>query len=251
MQIKNKKKLTALITGGTRGIGRAVCLDIAKSFARKVIINYLQNDTEARKTAELVNEIGSEAQLIKANMAFPDEIDRMFNEINSVTDSIDMFVHCAAINSFKPLIDIKPNQWDLIMNVNARSFLLCVQKCLPLMNKGKIVAVSSLGSQTFVPNYGSLGPTKSALESIIRFLAVELVTKGIHVNGVTAGFVDTDSIKKFPDSERLIEYAIQRTPAGRIGKPQDVSKVVMFLLSPDSDWIYGQNIIADGGFTIY
>ena len=87
--MQNKKKLTALVTGGSRGIGRAVCLDIAKTFARKVIINYLQNDTEARRTAKLVTEIGSEAQLIKANMAFPDEIDRMFNEINSVTDSID------------------------------------------------------------------------------------------------------------------------------------------------------------------
>ena len=246
-----EKKYTALITGGTRGIGRAVSIDLAKHFCHTLFINYLQNDAEAEVTKSMVEKLDCKVVMIKKNVAFPDEMDKMFDEIYANTESLDMFVHCPAINSFKPLINIKPNQWDITMNVNARSFLYCVQKCLPVMKNGKVVAVSSLGSRNYVPNYGSMGPTKSALESIVRYLAVELAGSGIRVNGVRAGFVQTDSITKFPDPEKMLEDVLKRTPAKRIGNVKDVSNVIMFLVSPLSDWIYGQNIIVDGGMSIY
>lgn len=245
-----KRKHTALITGGTRGIGRAISIDLARYFAHTIFVNYIQNDTEAKKTAELVRKHGSKAYLLKANLMFPDEIDKMFDEIYSKTKSLDIFIHCAAINSFKPLIKVKPNQWDMTMNVNARAFLLCVQKCLPKMKKGKILAISSLGSRTFVPNYGAMGATKSALESVVRYLAVELAGLRIQVNGVTAGFVNTSSLTKFPHYQRMRKEVLKRTPAGRIGTSEDVSNMVMFLLSRSAEWIYGQNIIVDGGISL-
>lgn len=244
------KKYTAVVTGGTRGIGRAVCLDLSKHFCSTIFANYLQNDEEARITKSLLEAQCCSAHIIKRNLSNPDEIDKMFDEIYSKTHEIDILVHCAAINTFKPLIDIRPNQWDLIMNANARSFLHCVQKCLPIMNEGKIVALSSLGSRVYLPNYGAMSPTKSALESVVRVLAVELADKGIRVNGVTAGFVKTDSLSKFPSSDKLIASAIERTPSKRIGNVQDISNAVMFLISHLADWIYGQNIVVDGGISI-
>lgn len=250
MLIDEEKKYTAVVTGGTRGIGKAICMDLAKYFCHTLFIDYLQNEEEADITSSLIKGLGCKPYLIKRNISFPDEIDIMFDEIYSETNTIDIFIHCAAINSFKPLIDIKPNQWDLTFNANSRAFLLCVQKCLPLMKNGKIVAVSSLGSRTYVPNYGAMGPNKSALESIVRFLAVELASAGIRVNGVTAGLVQTDSLKKFPEPEKLISETILRTPSKSIGRVQDVSNAVMFLVSPLSDWIYGQNIVVDGGISI-
>lgn len=251
MLIDKEKNFTALVTGGTRGIGRAICLGLAKYFTHTLFINYLQNDAEAEVTKSIVEDIGAKVFLLKRNMAFPGEIDKMFDEINSNTASLDIFVHCPAINAFKPLAEIKPNQWDITMNVSARAFLYCVQKCLPIMKKGKIVAISSLGSRTFVPNYGAMGPTKSALESTVKYLAVELAGSGIRVNGVTAGFIETDSLKQFPDSKELIAEVLKRTPGGRIGIPEDVSNTVMFLLSPLADWIYGQNIVVDGGISLF
>jgi len=251
MLSKTEKKYTALVTGGSRGIGRAISLALAEHFAHTIFINYLQNDTEANTALNLIRTKDTSVFLLKANMAFPDEIDRMFEKIYSKTSSVDVFIHCAALNSFKPLSKIRPNQWDLTMNISARAFLYCVQKCIPIMKNGNIVAISSLGSRNFVPNYGAMGASKSALESIVKYLAVELAGTGIRVNGVTAGFVETESLKQFPDHENFIAEVLKRTPAGRIGKPEDVANAVMFLLSSFSDWIYGQNIVVDGGISLY
>jgi NAD(P)-dependent dehydrogenase (short-subunit alcohol dehydrogenase family) len=250
MVIEKKMKYTAVVTGGTRGIGRAICIDLAKYFCHTIFANYLQNDVEAEITKSLLEEQGCNAYIIKRNLSIPDEIDKLFEEIYSKTTTINIFVHCAALNAFKPLIDIRPNQWDLTMNVNARSFLQCVQKCLPLMKGGKIVALSSLGSRIYLPNYGAMSPTKSALESIVRVLAAELAEQGIRVNGITAGFVQTDSLSKFPSSDKMISEVTERTPSKRIGSVQDVSNAVIFLISPLADWIYGQNIVVDGGISI-
>lgn len=245
-----KNNLTAIVTGGSRGIGRSISLMLAKHFAKKVFVIYLQNDEEAEKTKRLIEEAECKAVLLKYNLAFPDGIDKMFENIYSHTESIDIFIHCAAINSFKPITSITPKQWDLIMNINARSFLHCTQKCMPVMKKGSIVAISSLGSRRFIRNYGSLSETKSALETLVRDLGVELAPKGIKVNGITAGLVETESLLKFPDSETMISMAKANTPAGRIGTPDDIANAVAFLISDMSDWIVGQNIIIDGGFSL-
>lgn len=250
MKTSENKYYTALVTGGSRGIGRSISVMLSENFANKIFISYVQNDEEAERTARLITESDCEAVLLKYNLAFPGEIDKMFEHIYSQSDGINTFIHCAGINSFKPVTKITPNQWDLIMNVNARSFLQCVQKCIPAMKKGSIVAISSLGSRKFIPNYGSLSETKSALETLVRDLAVELAPSGIRVNGITAGLVDTESLAKFPGIEKMISLLKEHTPAGRIGKPEDIANAVAFLISDKSEWIVGQNIILDGGFSL-
>ena len=150
----------------------------------------------------------------------------------------------------KTTIKLRPNQWDLIMNISARSFLLCAQRCIPLMREGSIVALSSLGSVRVIPNYGAMGAAKAALESMVRYLAVELAPRGIRVNAISGGLVETDSIKHFPDSEKLIREVINRTPGGRIGQPDDIADVAMFLISSKARWISGQTLIVDGGLSL-
>lgn len=241
---------TVLITGGTRGIGRAISLGLAKDYAKTLILNYLQDDESAFGVREEINSIGAQCILVKANLNFPQDIDHIFEKVGSITNHLDSFIHCAALGAFKPTLKMRPNQWDLSMNINARSFLLCVQKIVPLMQKGSIVAISSLGSHKVVPNYGAIGPSKSALESLVRYLAVELAPQGIRINCVSGGFIETDSAKLVPDFAGLKENIRMHTPAGRIGKPEDIARVVAFLISPAAQWIYGQTIIADGGFSL-
>jgi enoyl-[acyl-carrier protein] reductase III len=250
MTIPNTKNLTALVTGGSRGIGRAIAVRLAATYADTVIVNYLQNDAEAAKTCNLVGEQNAHGVLAKANLAYAEEIDKLFEIVRKTADQVDIFVHCAALGTFKPMLTIKPNQWDLTMNVNARAFLLCVQHATPLMPAGKIVAISSLGSQRFVPNYGAMGPAKAALEAMVRYLAVELAPRSIQVNGVSGGFIQTDSLNRFPETERLMAEARRRTPAQRLGSPEDIAEVVLFLVSPAARWINGQTVVADGGLSL-
>jgi enoyl-[acyl-carrier protein] reductase III len=250
MKSAGMKGLTALVTGGSRGIGRAVSLRLAAECAETVIVNYLENDVEAERTQKLIEERSTVCILTKANLFHTAEVDRLFLTVQQAVGRLDIFVHCAAVTAFKPLRDIRPNQWDLTMNVNARSFLLCVQKCIPLMKDGKIVAISSLGSSRAISNYGALGPTKAALESTVRYLAVELAPSGIQVNAVSGGFVKTDSIRKVPGADILAEKISARTPARRLGTPDDIAGVVLFLLSPSASWICGQTIVVDGGLSL-
>ncbi len=239
-----------LITGGTRGIGRAIALAACAAGAETVLLNYLQNDTEAERTRALCETAGTRCIVHRANVASPDDVDALFAAAAKELGGIDLFVHCAALNTFKPVTSVKPNQWDLTLNIATRAFLLCAQQCLPLMTQGCIVAVSSLGARRVLDNYGALGPAKAALESLVRYLACELAPRGIRVNAVTAGLVDTGSIRLFPKAEELIAEAALRTPAGRIGLPEDIADVVLFLASPAARWIVGQTLVADGGLSL-
>jgi len=247
---KPNSNRTVLITGGSRGIGRSVALRFAETGAEQVIVNYVQDDGAAGKIKKEIERRGCRCHLVRANLQFPDEIERMFRSVNSVTDRIDSFIHCAALTAFKPLLDIKPNQWDMTMNINARGFLLCVQHVVPMMKEGSIVALSSLGSRRVVKNYGAMGPTKAALEAVVRYLAVELAERNIRVNAVSGGFVDTASVKKFPAFENVLSESVARTPNRRLGQPDDITDVVMFLVDPSARWICGQTLVADGGISI-
>jgi len=243
--------MNALVTGGTRGIGRAVSLQLAREGYRKIFANYLQNDPEAERTAKTINDLGAECILVKANLADLDQIDNIFIQILTENLPIHAIVHCAALNSFKPLSQIKPNQWDLTMNINSRSFLYLVQQCLTRIPAGgSIVALSSLGSRKVVSNYGALGPAKAAMESIVRYLAVELADKGINVNAVCGGIINTTSIEKFPNYQSWLDNMIKKTPSGRIGQPKDIANAVAFLCRKESRFITGQILIVDGGLSL-
>ena len=246
------EKKAALVTGGTRGIGRAVVTQLAEHGYEIILANYLQNDVEAEKTQAILKSKGASCTLIKANLANPDDIDNLFKEVENRCNHLDAFVHCAALNAFKPLIKIKPNQWDLTLNINARGFLYCVQKSVPLMpTGGSIVAISSLGSTRVIPNYGAMGPTKSALESIVRYLAAELAPEKIRVNAICGGIIETDSLKQFPVAENYLINVVEHTPAGRIGKPEDIAHAVLFLCSQAAEFMCGQVFVVDGGLSLF
>jgi enoyl-[acyl-carrier protein] reductase III len=241
----------ALISGGTRGIGRAITVKLAGDGYNPLYVNYLQNDAEAEKTYKMVESNGTECILLKANLASPDQIDDMFKTVTSGKNKLSAFVHSAALNTFKPLSSVKLNQWDLTVNINTRAFLYCAQKCISCMpEESNIVAISSLGSQKVLPNYGAMGPAKSALESVVKYLAVELAENQIRVNAVSGGIIQTDSIYQFPDASEWLEGIIKYTPARKIGKPEDIANAVSFLCSESARFIFGEVLVVDGGLSL-
>ena len=240
----------ALVTGGSRGIGKAVSLKLIRDGISDIIINYVQDDDAAKVTADKIQSIGGRCLTIRSNLAYPQEIVELFSRIRESYNCLDILVHCAAFGAFKPLYKIKPNQWNMSMDINARAFLLCIQHSLKLMKEGVVVAVSSLGSKQAIPNYGAIGVTKAALEAVIRQLAMELAPKGIRINGVAGGFVETDSVKHFPGYEELVKKVIENTPAGRLGQAEDIAAIVSLLVSDRAGWMHGQTVIADGGFSL-
>jgi enoyl-[acyl-carrier protein] reductase III len=240
------ERKVALVTGASRGVGRSIAVRLAAD-GFDVVVNYLRNEEAARETAALVRARGREAWTISANVGDVDEIAAMFRELAHV-DRIDVLVHNAAIGTFKPLLDIRPNQLELAFRVNVFALLWLAKAALPRMGEGgKIIALSSSGSARVVPYYGIVGPSKAALESMVRYLAAELKPRGITVNAVAGGFVDTDALRAFPGWEDLARRAVEKTPAGRIGTGDDLARVVGALAGDQLDWICGQVVMADGG----
>jgi enoyl-[acyl-carrier protein] reductase III len=242
----------ALITGASRGIGRAIAMQLA-SMGAHVAVNYARNEDAAQDTVKTLSGYGVKTFPIQANVGDPIAIDNLVQAVLQELGDIDILIHNAALGAFKPVHKLKLNQWELSMDVNTKALFLLTQKVLPSMEKkgqGTIIAISSLGAHRFIPDYGAIGISKSALETLIKYLAVELAPKGIRVNCVSGGPIDTDAMRSFPHYEELKKEIIRRTPAGRIGQPEDLASVVGFLVSPESNWIYGQTLVADGGLSL-
>lgn len=244
----------ALITGGGRGIGRAVSLRLA-SLGADIAIVYVRNQAPAEEAAEIAQEMGRRAITIRANVGKIEDINRLFNQIEAEFHGLDIFISNAASGFNRPAMQQKETGWDHTMNVNARSLLFSAQRAVPLMTArggGNIVAVSSPGSHRVLPDYVAVGASKAALESLVRYLAVELAPKNINVNAVSPSIVETEALKHFAllSDPEVIARAKTNTPAGRLVQPEDVAGVVAFLCSPDAAMIRGQVIVVDGGYTL-
>lgn len=239
------------ISGGSRGIGRAIALAEAKKDLT-IFINYLRDDEAAERTKMDAEKKGARVLLVRGNVGDPDDIISMFESVKKNCGRLDFLVHSAALGVFKPVTQLRVKDWDLSLDVNAKALLLLAQAASPLMkeNGGKIVAISSLGAHRYTPDYGAIGISKAALENLVRYLAVELAPLRIRVNAVSGGLVDTDSLKQFPHVEAMKKEFSSRTPAKRVAQPEDIAAVASFLLGPGSDWIYGQTLIADGGYSL-
>jgi enoyl-[acyl-carrier protein] reductase III len=160
-------------------------------------------------------------------------------------------VHNAATGVIKPALETEDKHWDWTLNANARALLSLARACAPDMQSGSsIVAVSSLGAQRVLENYVLVGTSKAALESVVRYLAVELSPRGIRVNAVSAGVVETEALDHFPNREQMLSAGKTRTPAGRLVEPEDVAGAVAFLCSPDADMLRGHTLIMDGGYSL-
>jgi len=240
-----------LITGASRGIGRAIA-ELLSSEGADIVLNYLRNEEAAQQTEKVLKGLGSRVLTVQANVGNPKEAEELVGRAGKSFGKINVLVHNAALGAFKPVTQLRVNQWDLSLDVNAKALLVLAQAAMPWMEKegGSIVALSSLGSHRYIPNYGAIGVSKAALETLVRYLAVELAPKKIRVNAVSGGLVDTDALRAFPQQEIFKKEVLKRTPGGRIGEPEDLAKAVAFLASEEAEWIYGQTLMADGGLSL-
>ncbi len=248
------EKKIVLVTGSGRGIGRAIALHFARLGA-DVIINFHRNKAPAEEVAAQVCEMGRDAIVVQANLSKIEDIERLFQVTEDHFGGLDIFISNAASGFNRPAMEQKVTGWDWTLDVNARAFLFAAQKAVPLMEQrggGAMVAISSPGGGRVMPDYVAVGASKAALESLTRYLAVELAPRSIRVNAVSPGIVETDALKHFASlsDPTVIPRAIANTPAGRIVTPEDVAGVVAFLCKPESDMIRGQVIIVDGGYTL-
>ncbi len=246
----NMRGRVALITGGSRGIGRAIAIRLAEH-GMDIVVNYVRHRQDAQDTAAEVEKYGQRCLIIKANVAKESDVKAMFAIIEEEFGGVDVLVSNAASGVLKPVLELTERHWNWAMDINARALLSLVQLGLPLMKKNaRVIAVSSLGSIRAIRNYTTVGASKAALESLVRHLAVELGPRGIRVNTVSAGAVDTDALKKFPNRDEILENALNRTPLGRLTTPEDVADVTLFLCSNLADMIQGQVVTVDGGYAI-
>jgi enoyl-[acyl-carrier protein] reductase III len=241
---------TALVTGAARGIGRAVARKLAHSGC-DVVVNYYNSSDEAEALCQEFRALGRRAVALKASVGLPDSVDEMFGELTKHFDRLDIVVSNAASGVLKPAMDMTLKHWRWCMETNAFALNLLAQRALPLMKDGgRIVAMSSLGSVRAMPNYAFIGASKAALESLVRSLAQELGPRGVRVNAVSAGVVETDALSYFPNREELLANFKARTPAGPVLTPEDVAGAVYLLCLPEAAMINGATLFVDGGFAI-
>jgi enoyl-[acyl-carrier protein] reductase III len=237
---------SVLVTGGTRGIGKAIALRFAALGAGRVALGYLRNDAAADKTADELRERGAEPVLVRGNVA-SDRVVREFAEAGPW----DVLVHNAATGVIRPALETEDKHWDWTLGANARALLSLARACAGDMKPGSsIVGVSSLGSTRVLENYVLVGTSKAALESVVRYLAVELAPRDIRVNAVSSGVVETGALEHFQNKEEMLASGRSRTPAGRLVEPEDVAAAVTFLCSPDAEMVRGHTLVVDGGYSL-
>jgi enoyl-[acyl-carrier protein] reductase III len=235
-----------LVTGGTRGIGRAIALRFARDGTTRLVLGYMRDDAAAEEAAEAVRAAGAEPVLVRGNVASS----RIVEELAS-HGPFDVVVHNAATGVVRTALETKDKHWDWTLAANARAFLSLARAVAPSMRPGaSIVGVSSLGSTRVLENYVLVGTSKAALESLVRYLAVELAPRGIRVNAVSAGVVETRALVHFANRERMVRESLERTPAGRLVEPEDVAGAVAYLASPDAEMVRGHTLVVDGGFSL-
>ena len=241
--------MNVFVSGGSRGIGRAIALRLAHDGVAlgkpvRVGIGYFRSDSAAEQTAEDLRALGAEPTLVRGNIGS----DRVLEEVAAL-GPLDVLVHNAASGVSVPALEATEKHWDWTMNTNARALLQLAQVAAPQMPDGSsIVAISSLGAQRVLDNYTLVGTSKAALEALVRYLAVELAPR-IRVNAVSGGVVDTDALEHFPNREEMLA-AGAANPVGRMVTPEDIAAAVAFLCSREADMVRGQTLVVDGGFSL-
>ena len=248
----------ALITGGSRGIGRGIALKLAQDGA-KIGVHYYQNESAAKDTLAAIRKLGSDGFLLQGNVCKPDEIKRMIEKTKSQFGKLDILV-CNARPEvpefFEPPLNIQLAQWDAAFDSQGKAFLVAAREAAPIMPAGgRIFAITyAQGSRTGgLQPWVGMGSAKAALESLVRYFAVALAKRGITVNAISPGWTDNSVLNTLPQPvQELIRnwHARGWTPMGRLGTPEDIGDVVALFCSKQSDWITGQVIYADGGASL-
>ncbi len=241
---------TALVTGGTRGIGRATALALARAGA-DVAVNYFRSREDARTVVAEIEALGRRGLAVRANVGNAEQLDKMVAEVHSAFGHVDILVSNAALGVPSTVLAMEQKAWDIALGTNAWAFAELVKRVAPIMRDGgRIFTLSSFGAERAIDAYAAIGASKAALESLTRSVAYELAPRGITANIIRAGFIDTDALRQFPNRAEMEEDNRRRTPMGRIGRPEDVADAIALLARDGARWITGQTIVIDGGWSL-
>jgi enoyl-[acyl-carrier protein] reductase III len=239
-----------LVTGGTRGLGRAISLHLARAGAT-VVANYARNDAAAQALADEAEAAGLALEVLRADLTLPKGLEAVQARMQQATGSVVSLVHCAATGVHRAVEQLTPKHWDWTMALNVRAFFELVKQLLPLFSAGSaIVPLSSAGAVRAVPAYAAVGASKGALEALARHLAVELAPRGVRVNVLAPGSVETEAWAAFPDREQRLADAVRRTPLARMVTSDEVAQAALFLCSRASSGMVGHTLVVDGGARI-
>lgn len=242
----------ALVTGGSRGIGRAIALELGRRGA-EVYINYLRRRRAAEEAAAEIAATGVRVHVVKAHLGEKAQVDALFDRIEAEAGRLDILIANAASGVFQGVLDLTPKAWHWTVGINAESVLWAAQRATPLMERhgwGRIITLTSPGAERVLPNYAIIGISKGALNSLTRYLAAELASKNIIVNAVSPGVVDTEALHYAGDKDAILEQARRHTTTGRLVEADEVARVVGFLCSDDARSIIGQTLVVDGGASL-
>lgn len=239
-----------MVTGGSRGIGRALCAALAAPDV-DLYFNYSSAEADARTTAEMVRERGAAATALQMDVTDPDQVVGFFQRIVEDTGRIDVLVNNAGITRDGLLVRMKDAQWDVVMDTNLKGAFRCTRAAAKQMLKqrsGRIIQISSVVGATGNPGQANYVASKAGIIGFTKAVALELASRGITVNAVAPGFIDTDMTASLPEKSR--QAMIERIPLGRVGTPEDVAAAVVFLASAQAAYITGQVIHVSGGMTM-
>jgi enoyl-[acyl-carrier protein] reductase III len=240
----------ALVTGASRGIGRAIALKLAGAGCDVAVVYHTSQD-EAEAVCAAIGAQGRQSLALQADVSNPESLAESFALFRRQFDHLDILVSNAAIGVLRPALELTLKHWRRCLETNALALNLLAQQAVPMMRDGgRIIALSSLGASRAIPQYAFIGASKAALEAVARSLAQELGARGIRVNTVSAGVVDTDALKHFPNREQLLAEYARRTPAGPTLTAEDVANAVYLLCLPEASMITGHTLVVDGGFCI-
>lgn len=246
MEITLQSK-TAIVTGGSRGIGRAIALKLGRLGA-SVAVGYRNQTTAAEAVAAEIVQLGSRAVVIRADLRRVNEIESLFDRTIDRFGAVDILVNNAGIAIFKRIQDFTEEQFDDMMESNVKGlFFACREAARKMANGGHIVNIASSVTKVMMPNYGAYAATKGAVEQITRVLAKELGPRGIAVNCISPGPTDTE-LFRHGKTDAQIETLASMAAFGRIGTPEDIANAVALMVSEPAGWITGQNLCVNGGF---